>query len=298
MQTNATPRNGATGAAHHPSTHHRAGTYQKALDGRKRPIRGLWQRNGKFYARISVEDPGTGRKQVRRVPLAAATAAQAQTELRRLLTKREENALPILKLTPKFKEYATQYLAYYWRAVLSYFDPFGNKSIPDWQLLPMLHYEYARCHSPVIEAVKLLRKAGTGDASKSSPAPRIAQELAFDYSEFPDKPWIRLDQKQRSKRLNKIGITEKSYGVSGDHYLRSGKNFKVYDPKTGFNAYGGKGYLKYFSHSLPALLHGTNGRLIKNQAELDTALEILRQKAAELGDPQPKGRHSFNTQES
>ena len=60
------------------------------MDGRKRPIRGLWQRNQKFYARISVEDPGTGRKQVRRVPLAAATAAQAQADLRRLVTKREK----------------------------------------------------------------------------------------------------------------------------------------------------------------------------------------------------------------
>jgi hypothetical protein len=60
-----------------------------------------------------VEDPGTGRKQVRRVPLAAATVAQAQAELRRLMTKREENALPILKLTPKFREYAAQYLAYF-----------------------------------------------------------------------------------------------------------------------------------------------------------------------------------------
>lgn len=113
MQTNETQRNGPTVAARVQSACHRAGTYQKALDGRKRPIRGLWQRNGKFYARISVEDPGTGRKQVRRVPLAAATVAQAQAELRRLMTKREENALPILKLTPKFREYAAQYLAYY-----------------------------------------------------------------------------------------------------------------------------------------------------------------------------------------
>jgi integrase len=113
VQTNETQRNGPAPAVCNESTHHRAGTYQKALDGRKRPIRGLWQRNRKFYARISVEDPGTGRKQVRRVPLAADTVAQAQAELRRLMTKREENALPILKLTPKFRDYAAQYLAYY-----------------------------------------------------------------------------------------------------------------------------------------------------------------------------------------
>jgi hypothetical protein len=31
--------------------HHTAG-YQKVLDGRKLPIRGLWQRTDKFYARL------------------------------------------------------------------------------------------------------------------------------------------------------------------------------------------------------------------------------------------------------
>lgn len=30
--------------------------YVKVLDGRKQPIRGLWQRNGKFVARIAIED--------------------------------------------------------------------------------------------------------------------------------------------------------------------------------------------------------------------------------------------------
>jgi hypothetical protein len=48
---------------------HRGGTYQRAVDSRKRPIRGLWIRNGKYYARLSVQDPATGRKHVRRVRL-------------------------------------------------------------------------------------------------------------------------------------------------------------------------------------------------------------------------------------
>ena len=63
-----TTRNGQTSAVHTRLRRHRAGTYQKAVDARKRPIRGLWVRNRKYYARISVEDQGTGRKQVRRVP--------------------------------------------------------------------------------------------------------------------------------------------------------------------------------------------------------------------------------------
>lgn len=33
--------------------------------------------------------------------------------MRRLLTRREDNALPVLKRTPKFSEYADQYLDYY-----------------------------------------------------------------------------------------------------------------------------------------------------------------------------------------
>ena len=35
--------------------------YAKVLDNRKHAIRGLWKRNGKFLARITVEDD-TGRK--------------------------------------------------------------------------------------------------------------------------------------------------------------------------------------------------------------------------------------------
>jgi integrase len=88
--------------------------YHKVVDGRKRPIRGLWQRGSRFYARIAVEDFNTGRKAVRRVPLEVAqTVAQAQAALRLLQTQREENTLPVLKRTPKFSECVKQYLDYY-----------------------------------------------------------------------------------------------------------------------------------------------------------------------------------------
>jgi hypothetical protein len=86
-------------------------TYQKVLDGRKRPIRGLWRRNDRFYARIAVEDAASGTKTIRRVPLDAQTVAQA--ELRRLLTRREDRTLPVLKRTPKFAAYVKDYLAFY-----------------------------------------------------------------------------------------------------------------------------------------------------------------------------------------
>jgi integrase len=94
---------------------HRVAAYQKVLNGRKQPVRGLWQRNGRFYARLAVEDPNTGEKRVRRVPLdpeTVTTIPQAQAELRRLQTHRESNSLPSLKRTPKFRDYAQTYLKY------------------------------------------------------------------------------------------------------------------------------------------------------------------------------------------
>ncbi len=48
---------------------HRAATYKKVLDQRKRAIRGLWERNGRYYAQITIEDSNTGIKSVKRVPL-------------------------------------------------------------------------------------------------------------------------------------------------------------------------------------------------------------------------------------
>jgi integrase len=90
----------------------RAGdNFQKVLDSRNHPIRGLWQRNKRFYARITVENPNDGKKEVRRVPLEnAQTVAEARKALNRLLTQRENNDLPSLQRSPKFEEYAQTYL--------------------------------------------------------------------------------------------------------------------------------------------------------------------------------------------
>src|ERR1700677_356308 len=89
------------------------GTFQKVSDGRKKPIRGLWQRNDRFYARIAIENPEDGKKEVRRVPLEGVkTIAEAKKALNQLLNQRENNDLPTLKRTPKFDEYAETYLNY------------------------------------------------------------------------------------------------------------------------------------------------------------------------------------------
>jgi integrase len=93
--------------------------YQKARDGRKRQIRGLWVRNGRYYAQMTVKDPTTGIKSVRRIPLEAeensvkrpvATVAEAVAAQGKLKVQRAENALPVLGQTPKFCDYANNYL--------------------------------------------------------------------------------------------------------------------------------------------------------------------------------------------
>jgi integrase len=73
-----------------------AATFSKVLDGRKQPIRGLWERNGRFYAQLTVENAISDEKKVRRVPLKdkdakpVETAAQALSEMKRLVLERAE----------------------------------------------------------------------------------------------------------------------------------------------------------------------------------------------------------------
>ena len=95
-----------------------AATFSKVLDGRKQPIRGLWQRNGRFYAQITLENQISGIKKVRRIPLKdkdskpVDTVPQALAEMKRLQIKRTDNELPVLTRTPKFADYVEHYLAF------------------------------------------------------------------------------------------------------------------------------------------------------------------------------------------
>ena len=84
-------------------------SYSKVLDIRKHPIRGLWRRNGRFIARITVEDE-RGQPRVKWHPLDATAVAQAQNELRNLLVERKENRLRHIGESPKFEAYLDTYL--------------------------------------------------------------------------------------------------------------------------------------------------------------------------------------------
>jgi integrase len=99
----------------HKSQSH-ATKFTKVKDGRKQPVRGLWVRNGRYYARLNVENPITGAKKTKWVPLLdkdqnpVQTVPQAIAELRRKQTQRSDDNLPALGRTPKFADYALDYL--------------------------------------------------------------------------------------------------------------------------------------------------------------------------------------------
>ena len=80
MQATATPRKP------------RPNPYRKVLDSRKRRVRGLWQRNGRIYANLTVADD-LGRKTSRWVPLAGATLDDAKADYARLVTERADDRL-------------------------------------------------------------------------------------------------------------------------------------------------------------------------------------------------------------
>ena len=95
---------------------HSGAKFSKVLDGRKQPIRGLWIRGSRFYARLTVEDPTTGVKEVRRGPLVdkdgkpATTTPQAVAIMERLKVNRIDGDLPTVHRCPKFADYVTTYL--------------------------------------------------------------------------------------------------------------------------------------------------------------------------------------------
>ena len=106
MTSKATPRRDSKSSSFGSTLAHRSTVYQRVFDGRKQPIRGLWIRNGNYYARLNFADPQTGARETRRVRLTAAhTLPQAQAELRRLQTRRETEELPVLRRCPKFSDY-------------------------------------------------------------------------------------------------------------------------------------------------------------------------------------------------
>lgn len=79
-------------------------TYRKVLDSRKRRVRGLWQRNGRYFANLTVTDD-LGRKSARMVPLKSGTLDDAKADYARLLTERDDERLRPIGQTPLLSDY-------------------------------------------------------------------------------------------------------------------------------------------------------------------------------------------------
>jgi hypothetical protein len=67
----------------------RSNSYQKVFDSRKRRVRGLWRRSGRFYANLIVSDD-LGRKSSQWVTPAGATLSEALKNHRKLQAERGE----------------------------------------------------------------------------------------------------------------------------------------------------------------------------------------------------------------
>ncbi|MBM3824981.1 MAG: integrase [Verrucomicrobia bacterium] len=95
---------------------HRRHSYQKALDGRKQPIRGLYIRNGHFVARISTTHPETNKETTRWFPLLdinqnrITTLTEAKTALNELRSNKAKDKLPTTQRVPTLADYVEEYI--------------------------------------------------------------------------------------------------------------------------------------------------------------------------------------------
>ena len=82
---------------------------KKVLDGKGKPVRGLWLRGNNYYAQMTITRPD-GTKHETKVPLKAANLTEAREAYRKLLVQRSEGAATYYGKCPRFDEYAQLYL--------------------------------------------------------------------------------------------------------------------------------------------------------------------------------------------
>jgi len=118
MKVNETQRSTATsGNVKLLSRQHATGGYAKVFDQRKQRVRGLWERNGTFYAQLTMAHPVSGLLVVRRTRLEdkngtpVTTLPQAIAVMNKLKVQREDDTLSIAaKRTPTLIEYGKTYI--------------------------------------------------------------------------------------------------------------------------------------------------------------------------------------------
>lgn len=85
-----------------------AARFFPAVDSRKRKIRGLWVRNGKYYAQMRV-DRGNGTTKPVRVPLVATSLDDAKSELEQKRSDNRKGEMHLPGHRPKFDALADDY---------------------------------------------------------------------------------------------------------------------------------------------------------------------------------------------
>ena len=99
MKVTETLRTRTAGTSQAGGRSHHEAKFTKVFDGRKRSNRGLWKRNDRFYAQLTVFDHITGRNRVQRISLLdqegepVGNVAQAVAVMEALRTKRRDTGL-------------------------------------------------------------------------------------------------------------------------------------------------------------------------------------------------------------
>ena len=71
--------------------------FHKVLDTRGKPVPNLWQRNGRFYAQLTVTEGGRSKNTKR--PIQSISLSAAKAEIEELKVKRRQNQLaPVVKM--------------------------------------------------------------------------------------------------------------------------------------------------------------------------------------------------------
>ncbi len=90
---------------------HRKGTmFNPVLDSRKRKVRGLVERNGRYYAQMRLADP-SGKSKAVRIPLDSTRLDHAIAEAEKKRTEKRGGEINLPGVRPNFSKLVEQYLA-------------------------------------------------------------------------------------------------------------------------------------------------------------------------------------------
>jgi hypothetical protein len=84
---------------------------------------------------------------------------------------------------------------------------FKEFDIPDEQLIPMLHYEYARSAKWMADAAQRLREGLSDKSSAPGECSKFASWLTRRFPEFPQTPWLKIKAAVRNEKCADLGFS-------------------------------------------------------------------------------------------